>query len=246
MLVAGRCFAAAIACTTAIATAPSAIAAGDAPPAAPTAIGFVMPAPGAFVAAGPVVVAGRLPPNAGYVNLILDGEPLEQIQREGSIFSASFTPASGPHTVEARAGALSATLAFTFLVADHDPGTVGPLPYRYHAPVIEQRCAECHALMHRPTAKAEIETCTSCHRKLAMFYPRVHGPLAAGKCLVCHDPHGSFRPALTVRDSPALCTLCHDQPGSLEHVEQARSKVCYLCHNPHASMNKKLLYRIVK
>ena len=112
--------------------------------------------------------------------------------------------------------------------------------------MLEGRCAECHAGVRRPAANAESETCKTCHRKLAMIYPYVHGPLAAGKCVVCHDPHGSTWPALTVADARSMCIACHDQPGSLDHVEKARSRVCHLCHNPHASMNKKFLYDIVK
>ena len=52
--------------------------------------------------------------------------------------------------------------------------------------------------------------------------------------------------ALAADDSKQLCTRCHDQPSSLEHIDKARSRVCYLCHNPHASMNRRFLYDIVK
>lgn len=224
----------------AFATAPHA-AAGVASSAAAK-MEFVMPAPGALIRSGAVVVAGRLPADVGYVNLILDGEPLLEVVREATSFRATFTPRSpGPHVIEARAGALTATLTFTYASGGGDQA-----PYRYHAPVLEGRCAECHAGMRRPSPKAESETCKSCHRKLAMIFPYLHGPIAVGKCLVCHDPHGSSWPALMPADARTLCTTCHDQPGSLEHVEQARSRVCHLCHNPHASMNKKLLYEIVK
>jgi len=215
-------------------------AAADAPP-APAAIEFVMPAAGAFIPAGAVVAAGRVPAGAGFVNLLLDGVPVAEISRVGSTFSAVLTPAAGSHTLEARAGELSASLSFTF-----GSGGRGLIPYRFHAPVLEGRCAECHAGVRRSTANAEADTCKACHRKLAMVYPFVHGPLAAGKCLICHDPHGSRWPSLTVGDARSMCTSCHDQPGSLAHVEQARSRVCYLCHNPHASMNRKFLYDIVK
>jgi len=164
-----------------------------------------------------------------------------EITREGRTFTATIAPALGTHALEARAGELVAKLSFTF-----GSGGRGTMPYRYHAPVVEGRCAECHAGVRQPSPSAEAAACTACHRKLAMIYPYVHGPLAAGKCVVCHDPHGSSWPALTVASARTMCTSCHDQPGSLEHVEKARSQVCYLCHNPHASMNKKLLYNIVK
>jgi predicted CXXCH cytochrome family protein len=204
-------------------------------------IEFVMPAAGAFIPAGTVVVAGRLPEGAGSLNLLLDGAPVADVTRDGRTFSANLTPGNGPHTLEAQAAGLYARLPFTF-----GSGGGGLPPYRYHVPVQEGRCAECHAAVRRPGAKSEAESCKACHRKLAMIYPYVHGPLAAGKCVVCHDPHGSSWPALLPADARAVCTSCHDQPGSLEHVEKARSRLCYLCHNPHASMNRKFLYDIVK
>lgn len=204
-------------------------------------IEFVMPAAGAFIPAGTVVVAGRLPEGAGAVDLSLDGAPVANVTRSGRTFSANLTPGPGPHTLDARAGDLGARLLFTF-----GSGGRGLAPYRYHVPVLEGRCAECHAGVRRPVARAESESCKTCHRKLAVIYPYVHGPLAAGKCVVCHDPHGSSWPSLMVADARAMCTACHDQPGSLDHVEKARSRVCYLCHNPHASMNRKFLYDIVK
>ncbi len=205
------------------------------------AIEFVMPAAGAFIPAGTVVVAGRIPTGAGFVNLLLDGAPVVDITRLGDTFSAKLTPGPGPHTLDARVGELDAKLTFIY-----GSGGRGRAPYRYHVPVLEGRCAECHAGVRRPAVNAESETCKSCHRKLAMIYPYVHGPLAAGKCVVCHEPHGSSWPALTVDDARTMCSACHDQPGSLDHVEKSRSRVCYLCHNPHASMNKKFLYDIVK
>ncbi|MHB8834456.1 MAG: cytochrome c3 family protein [Candidatus Methylomirabilia bacterium] len=215
--------------------------AADAAKPSSSAIEFVMPAAGAFIPAGMVIAAGRIPEGAGFVNLLLDGVPVAEITREGRTFSATLTPGPGAHTLEARAGDLAARLLFT-----SGSGGRGRTPYRYHVPVLEGRCADCHAGMRRPAANAESETCKSCHRKLATIYPYVHGPLAAGKCVVCHEPHGSSWPSLTVADARTMCTTCHDQPGSLNHVEKARSRVCYLCHNPHASMNKKFLYDIVK
>ena len=200
-----------------------------------------MPAAGAFIPAGTVVVAGRLPAGAGFVNLLLDGVPVPDIAREGRTFSATLAPGAGAHTLEARAGDLDARLVFSY-----GSGGRGAVHYRYHTPVLEGRCTECHAGIRRPVANAESETCKACHRKLALIYPYVHGPLAVGKCLVCHEPHGSSWPSLTVADARTMCTTCHDQPGSLEHVEKSRSQVCYLCHNPHASMNRKFLYDIVK
>ena len=220
----------------------SAVRAGnDAAPAPPDAITFVMPAAGAFIPSGPVIVAGRLPPGAGDVELRLDGAPLADVGRSGAGFSVTLTPRPGPHTLEARAGGRSAIITFAA-----GTGGRGATPYRYHTPVLEARCAECHTGMHRPSPRAEMETCTHCHRKLAVVFPYVHGPVAAGKCLVCHDPHGSDRPALTTGDSKQLCTRCHDQPSSLEHIDKARSRVCHLCHNPHASMNRRFLYDIVR
>ncbi|HWR98600.1 MAG TPA: cytochrome c3 family protein [Candidatus Methanoperedens sp.] len=213
----------------------------DAKPAPSPAIRFLMPSPGAFIPSGPVIVAGRLPPGAGFVNLILDGSPLLEVTREGAAFSATLTPRPGPHALEARAGDLTATITF-----GSGTGGRGAAPYRYHTPVLEGRCAECHTGVRRATVRAEAETCTACHRKLAVFFPYVHGPVAAGKCLVCHDPHGSNLPALATSDPKSLCTGCHDQPSSLAHIDQARSRVCYLCHNPHASMNRRFLYDIVK
>jgi predicted CXXCH cytochrome family protein len=208
---------------------------------ASTGIEYVMPAAGAVIPSGPVVVAGRIPAEAASVSLLLDGTPVTGLSREGATFSATLAPATGPHTLEARAGGLGASLTFTY-----GAGGQGLPPYRYHTPVLERRCAECHAGVRRAAATAEADTCKSCHRKLATIYPYVHGPLAAGKCLVCHEPHGSNWPSLTLADARTMCTRCHDQPESLAHVEKARSRVCYLCHNPHSSMNRKFLYNIVK
>jgi predicted CXXCH cytochrome family protein len=218
---------------------PAAAAPDAAPPRAK--IEFVMPAAGAFIPAGAVVVAGRLPPQAGFLNLLVDGAPVAEVERDGDTFSATLTPGPGVHAVQARAGELTADLSFTF-----GAGGRGLAPYRYHVPVLEHRCAECHAGVRRKSATAEADTCKPCHRKLAVIYPYVHGPLAAGKCVVCHDPHGSRWPSLTVSEPRAMCASCHDQPGSAEHVEKSRTRVCYLCHNPHASMNRKFLYDIVR
>jgi predicted CXXCH cytochrome family protein len=207
----------------------------------PSGIVFLMPAPEAFIASGPVIVAGRLPQGASPLNLLLDGAPVPGLTRDGSTFSATIAPAPGPHTLLARAGDLAVSLSFAYGAGDR-----GRAPYRYHVPVLEGRCPECHAGVRRASPTAERDTCRACHKKMAMVYPYVHGPLAAGKCVVCHDPHGSSWPALTLADARTMCTSCHDQPGSLAHVEKARSRVCYLCHNPHASMNRKFLYDIVK
>jgi predicted CXXCH cytochrome family protein len=232
--------AALLAATLLISTSPAPLGAANAPP-APSAIEFVMPADGAFIAGGPVVVAGRLPPGDSFVNLLLDDAPVGEIVREGRTFQATLNPGPGPHALEARAGDLSARLSFTF-----GTGGRGASPYRYHKPVLEGRCAECHAGVRQGGAGAEGQTCKSCHRKLAVIFPYVHGPLAAGKCVVCHEPHGSSWPALTIGEPRAMCTACHDQLSSREHIDKARTRVCYLCHNPHASMNRRLLYDIVK
>lgn len=208
---------------------------------AEAAIEFVMPAHGAFIPGGPVIVAGRLPPGAEWVNLLLDGEPAAEVNRDGRSFDATLTPVAGIHELEARAGSISAKITFTY-----GTGGRGAPPYRYHRPVLERRCAECHAGVRRQVANAEAATCKNCHRALAVIYPYVHGPVAAGKCLVCHDPHGSSWPALMPTAAKTMCTSCHDQPSSLQHIEKSRSQVCYLCHNPHAGMYKKFLYDIVK
>jgi predicted CXXCH cytochrome family protein len=235
---AGRALAlAALVALTAPATAPAA----EGEP-APAKITFTMPADGAFIPAGSVVVAGTLPAGDSFVNLLLDGAAVPDVVRDGRTFQATLAPGAGPHEVEARAGGLSARIDFTY-----GSGGRGAAPYRFHRPVLEGRCAECHAGVRSGLPGAESQTCKSCHRKLAVAYPYVHGPLAAGKCLVCHDPHGSSWPALTLTDAKSMCTTCHDQPSSLEHIDKARSRVCYLCHNPHASMSsKKFLYDIVR
>jgi predicted CXXCH cytochrome family protein len=211
---------------------------GGAPP---SGIVFTMPAAGSFIPGGPVVVAGSVPAGAGWVNLLLDGEAIVAVNREGNTFSATLSPGSGSHEVEAVAGDLSARVGFAYGI-----GGRGAPPYRYHRPVLENRCAECHAGVRRGGPRAEADTCKSCHRKIAVVYPFVHGPVAVGKCLVCHDPHGSASPALLPSDARTLCTKCHDQPSTMAHVEKSRSQVCYLCHNPHASMNRRLLYDIVQ
>lgn len=225
----------------ALLAAPAAPGAITPPPTPPGAIEFVMPAAGAFIPGGPVMVAGRVPPGVDAVTLALDGAPLADIDREGRTFSVLLAPGPGQHVLVARSGTLSARLSFSY-----GSGGGGAQPYRYHPPVLERRCAECHAAIRGASPATEAETCRGCHRRMAMIYPYVHGPLAAGKCTVCHEPHGSSWPALAVSDARTMCTSCHDQPGSLAHVEKARSRVCHLCHNPHASMNRKFLYDIVK
>lgn len=219
----------------------SSAAAEASSPAVAGAIEFVMPAAGAFIPAGPVIVAGRLPPGVDAVTLAFDGAPVADVARDGRTFSVVLAPGPGQHALVARSGALTAKLFFSY-----GSGGAGAQPYRFHAPVLERRCAECHAGVRSGKRAAEAETCRGCHRRLAMVYPYVHGPLAAGKCIVCHEPHGSSWPALTVSDARTMCTSCHDQPGSIAHVEKARSRVCHLCHNPHAGMNRKFLYDIVK
>lgn len=203
-------------------------------------IEFVMPWGGSYIPDGPLVVAGRLPAGAGRVDLLLDGVPVADVTRETRTFVATISPSSGKHELVVRAGELSAKLRFTYGAGR------SAARYIYHRPVLEGRCAECHAGMRRGTANAESDTCKSCHRALGVIFPYVHGPVAAGRCLVCHDPHGSSWPSLMPETAKTMCTKCHDQPTTITHVETSRSRVCYLCHNPHASMNKKFLYDIVK
>jgi len=212
------------------------IAGGSAKSAASGPLEFRLPPAGAFIPSGPVVAAGRVPPGTGSIELRLDGAPLAGVARDGDNFSVTLTPHPGPHTLEARAGGLTATVAFA-----SGTGGQGTPPYRYHPPVLEGRCAECHTGVRRKVARAEAKTCTVCHRKQAVFFPHIHEPVKEGTCLVCHDPHGSTRPALLTADTKTLCTECHGEP-SAAHVEQGRSSACHLCHNPHASMNPKFLY----
>ena len=202
---------------------------------------FVMPAEGSFIPGGPVIVAGRLPKGSSWANLLLDGAAVPEAVVAGGTFLARLSPEPGRHEVEVRVGELSARLSFVYA-----RGGGGAPPYRYHRPVLEDRCAECHAGVRADAPRAEFRTCTGCHRTLAVVFPYVHGPVAAGQCLVCHDPHGSSLPALAPVLAREMCTRCHDQPSTLQHVEKARSRVCYLCHNPHASMSRRLLYDIVK
>jgi predicted CXXCH cytochrome family protein len=213
-------------------------------PAAPEADGgvvFLMPTDGAFLPGGPVIVAGRLPAGATWANLLLDGAAVPEAVVSGGTFVARLSPVPGRHEVEVRVGEAAYRLAFVYA-----RGGGAARPYRYHRPVLEDRCAECHAGVRAAGPGAEKRTCTGCHRGQAVVYPYVHGPVAAGQCLVCHDPHGSALPALAPATARDLCVGCHDQPSTLQHVEKARSRVCYLCHNPHASMNRRLLYDIVR
>jgi len=204
-------------------------------------IEFVMPEAGAFIPGGRVLVAGRLPKGSSWANVLLDGTAVPDAVVAGRTFTAWLSPVPGRHRLEVRVGERSATLEFVYA-----RGGGGAAPYRYHRPVLEERCPECHAGARGKAPGEEARTCTGCHRSLAIAYPYVHGPVAAGTCLVCHDPHGSSRPALTPVEARELCTRCHDQPSTMKHVEGARSRVCYLCHNPHAGMNRKLLYDIVR
>jgi len=200
-----------------------------------------MPAEGSFIPGGPVLVAGRLPAGVSWANLLLDGVAVPDAVVAGGTFTARLSPVPGRHRLEVRSAAGTAALDFVYA-----RGGGGAAPYRYHRPVLEDRCPECHAGARGKEPGEEARTCVGCHRSLAVIYPYVHGPVAAGACLACHDPHGASRPALTKADARELCTGCHDQPSTMAHVEKARSQVCYLCHNPHASMNRKFLYNIVR
>jgi len=158
------------------------------------------------------------------------------VGRVGNAFSGQLVLRPGRNLVVAAAGpGDTATLTIV-----HDPAA-GEGRYRFHDPILDGDCKECHPKGVGRTSAVEAKLCRSCHDpKGGERY--VHGPIGAGQCTVCHDPHGSARPALlrlAVRD---LCRTCHDQNRTKEHIERAGSRLCTECHDPHGSGKQYLLY----
>ena len=198
-------------------------------------IEFISPWPGALVKDGPVVLAGRLPPEAGQVHFLFNGRPLDGIERAGAGFSAILEPKKGFNEIEIRLGDRSSRLTFIYGMRAQ-----GQMPYAFHEPLLENTCRPCHRDGGGGSDLTEAARCYQCHKAAAVLYPYVHGPVAAGMCLICHDAHGSSLSSLTRMESKKMCTSCHDQPSTTEHVE-SRTRVCTLCHDPHYSMLRYLL-----
>jgi predicted CXXCH cytochrome family protein len=198
-------------------------------------IEFISPWPGSLVKEGPVVLAGRLPPEAGQVHFLFNGRPLDGIKRAGAGFSATLKPKKGFNEVEIRFGDRSSRLTFVYGMM-----AAGQMPYAFHEPLLEGTCRPCHREGRGGSELTEAAQCYQCHKAAAVLYSYVHGPIAAGICLICHDAHGSSLSSLTRMNSKEMCTSCHDQPSTTEHAE-SRTRVCTLCHDPHYSMLRYLL-----
>ncbi len=115
------------------------------------------------------------------------------------------------------------------------------LPYFFHMPQKETRCAECHAM--DAIKKGPKPNCSECHREItAVEY--LHGPLGEGACFACHDPDSipvsfaTFTPGLG--GEAELCFSCHKERGIKEvgkkflHGPVEKGK-CTVCHDPHGS-----------
>jgi predicted CXXCH cytochrome family protein len=197
---------------------------------------FISPWPGALINRGPVIVAGTLPPDASQTHFLLNGRPLGSVKRTGNSFSGAFTPPRGFNEFEVRTGDRRTRMNFVFNIQSGSKA-----PYSYHQPLVENECATCHEKTGEQSALTEAAVCYRCHTAMAVMFPYVHGPVAAGKCLVCHDPHGSSLPNLTRARVKDICTACHDQPSTWKHIDSSRNSVCTLCHNPHYGMKRTLL-----
>ncbi|TPW20311.1 MAG: two component, sigma54 specific, Fis family transcriptional regulator [Elusimicrobia bacterium] len=118
-----------------------------------------------------------------------------------------------------------------------------------HKPVLEGRCAACHA-DPKDAKKLAAEykpLCLSCHpaREASLKKPFLHQPFADGDCSTCHDPHGSKEGRLLNQPAKDLCAGCHT--ASDEALKKAHfgitelSGSCAACHDPHGGDKPKLI-----
>lgn len=134
----------------------------------------------------------------------------------------------------------------------HDAKALASQPVP-HAPVLANRCAECHDahgsdaphLLRQPGAAQ----CLDCHdarssseakKRLALRGSGVHAAVTNG-CDGCHViGHGGKEKGLLFAQEPALCTTCHPEPRG-KTVHAAVRSGCTGCHEPHASAHPALL-----
>jgi len=205
------------------------------------------------LAALPAVAAHRvIAPTDGAVVT----EPGVRYIRVGSQDTLKVTLNGAPVAVSRAGDAFTGRLELqpgrNLLVADGGPGDITRLTvvfdpkaakdvYRYHEPLLEGDCKECHPKGVGRTAVVEAKLCRTCHDpKEGARY--LHGPIGAGQCTVCHDPHGGSRGGFLRLPVRELCRTCHDQNGSKAHMERAGARLCTECHDPHGSGKQYLLY----
>ncbi|UCD36262.1 MAG: hypothetical protein JSU90_05385 [Nitrospiraceae bacterium] len=128
------------------------------------------------------------------------------------------------------------------------------------------QCAECHILVPREHDKKPVSpdsfiaerfdkdtvisvtsTCYSCHRKMASYYPYVHGPVAVWSCLSCHEVSSTPKYAVKKPDTD-VCFTCHvDQKNNWAGKKVTHGPVtlgnCAICHSPHAAPYPFNLYK---
>lgn len=169
------------------------------------------------------------------LTVTLNGAPLP-VSRIGGSFTGRLTLRPGRNVITAAAGPGDSTQVTVVL----DPKAAGET-YRYHAPLLDGDCKECHPQGVGRTAVVEAQLCRSCHdpKEGARF---LHGPIGAGQCTVCHDPHGAPRGHFLRGNLRELCQSCHDQNRTKVHLERAGARPCTECHDPHGSGKQYLLY----
>lgn len=192
-----------------------------------------VPPDGAVLADTTAIIIGK---GAGDgFEILLNGQKVAGIAQVGKAFTGSLPLVAGKNRIAVRSGSEQREITLT----SRPKETVGI--YRYHPPVVEGGCKECHPRGVGRTAAVEAQLCRSCHdpKDVAKI---LHGPIGAGQCTVCHDPHGSSRKGMLVAEARELCVSCHDQNRSRAHLERSGERPCTECHDPHGSGKQYLLY----
>jgi len=192
------------------------------------------PPDGALLANSPVMLIGS--GSAGDLEVTLNGRKVDAVKQVGRAFTGSLVLTEGKNVLLVKAGVESRQYTFEYQVK----AAGGPV-YRYHDPVGDGECKDCHPQgVGRTSPVTEARLCNTCHDPKTGF-KNLHGPLGAGQCSICHDPHGSAYPAFLVMGVRALCLQCHAQSRSQTHIEKSGDRQCPECHNPHGSEKQFLL-----
>jgi len=88
--------------------------------------------------------------------------------------------------------------------------------------------------------------CIECHTDTrGQILQPSHHPIIEGKvsCADCHDPHGSLvKASLRAESVNDLCYTCHaDKRGPWIHEHPPVEENCSICHTPHGSPHRPLL-----
>lgn len=196
---------------------------------------FSSPWDGSHITGGKVIITGRLASGRSKISLYLNGRPIQGASVSGSTFSAIVTPKPGTNIAEAKGGGVSDKVTFTY-----GSDSRGKPVYRFHGPLLDGECRECHQTGKKQKSAGNSGTCYGCHDSWD-GKPFLHGPVGAGECLFCHDPHGSTYPALSRHEERKQCFLCHDQPSSRGHVNRKQNENCNRCHDPHGGKDQNFL-----